>query len=221
MHNGLTETPAERSPLSELSDAIFDLIVLGTYQPGEKLNELELAERFGVSRTPVREALQTLSSSGVIAIERHKGARVVDYSQDSIESMYSARSMMEPYAARLASEVMGDGDIAALRRLAEDMYAKVTQDPSIPEIAALNNAFHTSILAHCPNSRVAEMTTSMLKPLVASRTFRGYSDSQLLRSALHHLEIVDAIAHHDPEWVESIMRAHIRAGYHSVLTGTV
>jgi DNA-binding GntR family transcriptional regulator len=206
--------------LSELSDAIFDLIVAGSYRPGEKLNEIELAERFGVSRTPVREALQTLSSSGVIAIERNKGARVVDYSQDSIEAMYSARSMMEPYAARLASTNMGDADIVGLRQLADDMYVKVTQAPNIAEIAALNNAFHSAILARCPNSRVAEMTTSMLKPLVASRTFRSYTDSQLLRSALHHIEIVDAIASRDPEWVESIMRAHIRAGYHSVVTAT-
>jgi DNA-binding GntR family transcriptional regulator len=206
--------------MSELSDAIFDLIVAGTFRPGEKLNEIELAERFGVSRTPVREALKSLVSTGVISIERNKGARVVDNSQDSVEAMYSARSMMEPYAARLASENMSDDDIAALRQLADDMYAKVTADPNLAEIAALNNAFHSAILAKCPNSRIAEMTMSMLKPLVASRTFRVYSESQLMRSALHHLEIVDAIAHRDPEWVESIMRAHIRAGYHSAITGT-
>lgn len=206
--------------MSKLSDAIFDLIVAGTYRPGEKLNEIELAERFGVSRTPVREALKTLGSSGVISIERNKGARVVDYSQDSIEAMYSARSMMEPYAARLASTNMSDDDIVELLKLADDMYSRVTHAPNIAEIAALNNAFHSAILARCPNSRVAEMTMGMLKPLVASRTFRGYTDSQLMRSALHHLEIVDAIANRDPEWVESIMRAHIRAGYHSVTAGT-
>lgn len=206
--------------MSELSDAIFDLIVAGTYRPGEKLNEIELAERFGVSRTPVREALKTLSSSGVIAIERHKGARVVDYSPESVEAMYSARSMMEPYAARLASEHMTDDDVAALRRLADDMYVKVTEDPNLAEIAALNNAFHSAIVSHCPNPRVAEMTLGMLKPLVASRTFRVYTQSQLLRSAHHHLEIVDAMEHRDPDWVESIMRAHIRSGYHSAVAGT-
>lgn len=204
--------------MSELSDAIFDLIVAGTFRPGEKLNEIELAERFGVSRTPVREALKSLVSTGVISIERNKGARVVDNSQDSVEAMYSARSMMEPYAARLASENMSDDDIVALRQLADDMYAKVTENPSIAEIAVLNNAFHSAILAHCPNSRVADMTASMLKPLVASRTFRKYAHSQLIRSALHHIEIVDAIAYRDPEWVEAIMRAHIRAGYHSAVT---
>lgn len=206
--------------MSELSNAIFDLIVAGTYRPGEKLNEIELAERFGVSRTPVREALKILSSSGVISVERNKGARVVHYSLDAVEAMYSARSMMEPYAARLASANMSDDDIVELRKLADDMFAKVTSDPNLAEIAALNNAFHSAILAKCPNSRVAEMTASMLKPLVASRTFRSYSESQLTRSALHHLEIVDAIAHRDPEWVESIMRAHIRSGYHSAVAGT-
>lgn len=206
--------------MSELSDAIFDLIVAGTYRPGEKLNEIELAERFGVSRTPVREALKTLSSSGVIAIERNKGARVIDYSPESIEAMYSARSMMEPYAARLASEHMTDDDIAGLRRLADDMYAKVTDDPNLAEIAVLNNAFHSAIVSHCPNPRVAEMTLGMLKPLVASRTFRVYTELQLMRSARHHLEIVDAMEHRDPDWVEAIMRAHIRSGYHSAVAGT-
>lgn len=207
--------------MSELSNAIFDLIVAGTYRPGEKLNEIELAERFGVSRTPVREALKTLGHSGVISIERNKGARVVDYSQESVEAMYSARSMMEPYAARLASQNMSDDYIDTLRQLADDMYAKVTGDQNLAEIAALNNAFHSAILARCPNPRVAEMALGMIKPLVASRTFRSYTDAQLTRSALHHIEIVEAIANRDPEWVESIMRAHIRAGYHSVIAGTV
>ncbi|OWY80116.1 MULTISPECIES: GntR family transcriptional regulator [Rhodococcus] len=205
--------------MSELSNAIFDLIVAGTFRPGEKLNEIELAERFGVSRTPVREALKTLASSGVITIERNKGARVVDHSPDSVEAMYAARSVMEPYAAKLASETMSDEDIAELRRLAEDMYAKVSDDPNLAEIAALNNAFHSAIVSKCPNTRVAEMTMSMLKPLVASRTFRVYTEAQLMRSALHHLEIVDAMAHRDPEWVEAIMRAHIRSGYHSAIAG--
>ncbi|AWT52191.1 GntR family transcriptional regulator [Mycolicibacterium smegmatis] len=204
--------------MSELSDAIFELIVAGDYKPGEKLSENELAERFGVSRTPVREALKTLGASGIISIERHKGARVVEYSTEAVEALYAARAMMEPYAARLASENMSDDDILALRQLAEDMYAKVTEDPSIAEIALLNNAFHSTILSHCPNSRVAEMTASMLKPVVSSLTFRKFAHSQLIRSALHHIEIVDAIAYRDPEWVESIMRAHIRAGYHSAVT---
>lgn len=204
--------------MSELSNAIFDLIIAGTYRPGEKLREVELAERFGVSRTPVREALKSLASSGVVSVELNKGARVADYSQTSIESMYSARSMMEPYAARLASENMSDDDIAGLRRLADEMYAQVVDNPVLAEVAVLNNAFHAAILDRCPNTRIAEMTSSMLKPVVASRTFRSYSDSQLMRSALHHLEIVDAITARDPDWVESIMRAHIRSGYHSAVT---
>lgn len=203
--------------MSELSNAIFDLIIAGTYQPGEKLNENELAERFGVSRTPVREALKTLGSSGVISMERHKGARVVGYSQDSVEAMYSARSVLEPCAARLASENMTDEDIAALREVADEMYAKVRDSPNLPEIATLNNAFHSTLLGHCPNARIAEMTSGLLKPLVASRVFRNYTESQLMRSALHHLEIVDAISSRDPEWVEAIMRAHIRSGYHSAV----
>ncbi|SNT41005.1 GntR family transcriptional regulator [Rhodococcoides kyotonense] len=205
--------------MSELSNAIFDLIIGGTYQPGEKLREIELAERFGVSRTPVREALKTLASSGVITIELNKGARVNEYSQDSIAMMYSARSMMEPHAARLASENMSDDDVAALRQLADDMYAEVVGESHFAEIAVLNNAFHAAILERCPNVRIAEMTSGLLKPLVASRTFRSYTGPQLMRSALHHLEIVDAMAARDPEWVESIMRAHIRSGYHSAVDG--
>ncbi|WP_037158543.1 GntR family transcriptional regulator [Rhodococcoides fascians] len=206
--------------MSELSKAIFDLIISGQYQPGEKLREIELAERFGVSRTPVREALKALASSGVITIELNKGARVVEYSQDSVEMMYSARSMMEPHAARLASENMSDDDVAQLRTLADDMYSEVVGDSNFAAIAVLNNAFHSAILERCPNARIAEMTSSMLKPVVASRTFRSYSGPQLMRSALHHLEIVDAIEARDPEWVESIMRAHIRSGYHSAVTAS-
>ena len=220
MHNGPHESSVGPFPavaVSTLSDAIFGLIVSGEYVSGEKLNEVELADRMGVSRTPIREALKTLANTGVVVIEKNKGARVSEFSPESVMATYSTRSLLEPCAARLATEHLTDEDLAALRESAEAMFDMVTGEGDLASIAASNNEFHASILSKCPNARMAEISLGMLKPLVASRTFRGYSSVELERSARHHLEIVDALEHRDGEWVEAIMRAHIRAGYHSAL----
>ncbi|MCJ0977443.1 GntR family transcriptional regulator [Rhodococcus sp. ARC_M12] len=203
--------------MSELSDTIFELIVSGQYDGGEKLNEVELANRLGVSRTPIREALKTLANTGVVVIEKNKGARVNAYSPESVEAAYSARSLLEPAAARLAMDYLSADDLTELRVSAETMYGMVTGSATVADIALVNNEFHTSILSRCPNRRMAEMSLGMLKPMVASRTFGNYTPAELVRSALHHLEIVDALKHKDGEWVEAIMRSHIRCGYHSAL----
>ncbi|MGB7383400.1 MAG: GntR family transcriptional regulator, partial [Rhodococcus sp. (in: high G+C Gram-positive bacteria)] len=112
--------------MSTLSDAIFGLIVSGEYVSGEKLNEVELADRMGVSRTPIREALKTLANTGVVVIEKNKGARVSEFSPESVMATYSTRSLLEPCAARLATEHLTDEDLAALRESAEAMFEMVT-----------------------------------------------------------------------------------------------
>ena len=202
--------------MSDLSDAIFSLIMEGVYAPGEKLSEWEVANRFGVSRTPVRQALTELASTGVISLERNKGARVSEHSEESITAMYTARSLLEPYAARLATDHLTEDDLAELRANAERSYSCAVDGSDLVEIAALHNTFHAIILSRCPNERFAQMASGMLQPLVAAQTFRRYSESGLRRRALHHLEIVDALTLRDHEWVESIMRAHLRSGYHRI-----
>lgn len=223
MHNGQCENLDDArwaSPLSDLSDKIFDLLIGGHYSPGEKLNETELAGRLGVSRTPIREALVALATTGVVVVEKNKGARVSEYTKESVEAIYAARSLLEPEAAKLATEHMSDNDLAMLRTKAQRMQDKIVEADALPEIAKLNNEFHTAILSKCPNRRLADMAISMLKPVVASRTFRKYTPTELARSAAHHLEIVDALESKDSEWVEAIVRAHIRAGCHSALENT-
>ncbi|OZC70047.1 GntR family transcriptional regulator [Rhodococcus sp. 15-725-2-2b] len=201
--------------MSELSDKILDLLVSGLYSPGEKLNEAELAGRLGVSRTPVREALLTLATTGVVTVEKNKGARVTEFTRETVEAIYSSRSLLEPHAAKLATGHFSVEELAELRRTAQRMHDIVVEAEDLPEIARLNNAFHTAVLSKCPNARMAEMAIALLKPLVAARTFRKYSAKEISRSAAHHLEIVDALECEDAEWVEAIMRAHIRAGCHS------
>lgn len=219
MHNGPCEnTPDNQAPtVSELSDKILDLLISGLYSPGEKLNEAELAGRLGVSRTPVREALATLATTGVVTMEKNKGARVTEFTRDTVEAIYSSRSLLEPHAAKLATGHFSAEELADLRRTAQRMQDIVVEAADTTEIASLNNAFHTAILSKCPNARMAEMAIALLKPLVAARTFRKYSPKEISRSAAHHLEIVDALEYKDEEWVEAIMRAHIRAGCHSAI----
>ena len=203
--------------MTDLDDAIFDLILTETYRPGQKLNELELAARFGVSRTPIRDALRRLASSGVVTVEHNKGARVTQYSREDVAALYSARALMESHAARLAAATVDDDAVDALRRSAEDMHEKVLASASVADIAAANNEFHALVLSHCPNARLRDLVGSLVKPIVVSRNFRNYTPDEMRRSAMHHLDIVDALSRRDEDWVEAAMRSHIRFGYHRAI----
>src|SRR3954447_22937229 len=92
-------------------ETIRDAILTGTLRPGEKVAEPELAERFGISRTPIREAFRQLESEGYLTVIPRKGAVVVSFSEKDIEEFYAIKSILEGYAAKRACDKMTDREI--------------------------------------------------------------------------------------------------------------
>jgi DNA-binding GntR family transcriptional regulator len=100
-------------------------IVRGEFEPGEKLNPMELAEHFGVSQTPAREAIQLLATEGLVRNDSFRGARVADLTAEEYEELYLMRVGLEQLAARLGAEAITDDGIAEMDRLFEEMAAAV------------------------------------------------------------------------------------------------
>ena len=201
---------------------IRDAIAAGAYTFGEALPEEELASLAGVSRTPVREALRRLDAEGLVELAPNRGARVAGWSKHDVDEIFGLRVQLEGYSARLAALRASEDQLAGLTEIALMMEREVAgvKPDRLERITDLNNRFHNGVLAAGGNRRLASVVGAVVQRSLVERTFRQYAPGELTRSCAHHREIIDALEAHDPDWAESVMRAHIYAG-RSVARGVI
>jgi DNA-binding GntR family transcriptional regulator len=193
---------------------VLSMITSGELSAGSWLREKTLAEMTGVSRTPVRQALNRLGAEGLVELSRNRGAQVVSFSSADIAALYDVRARFEPEAVRLAVPRMSSDDLRRLAQLSDQME-KVVREGSDPErLTALNTDFHGLFMERCGNRHLVTALQAVLRPAIVTRTFRQYDERALHRSMLHHAELVEAAEAGDGEWAEAVMRAHILAARH-------
>ncbi|GAA0941709.1 GntR family transcriptional regulator [Actinocorallia libanotica] len=192
-------------------ETVRQMILDGSAAPGDRLGESELAETLGLSRTPVREALQRLAADGLVEVLPHRGARVVAWTDTDLTEIFELRTLLEPYAAARAARV--GLDAAALTALRDLCAAteEAADRKDMAEVARLNSRFHAALIDASGNSRLPGMLTSVMHAPLILGTFHRYDPATMARSMGHHREVVDAITARDPEWAASVMRSHLRA----------
>jgi DNA-binding GntR family transcriptional regulator len=195
-------TSAERA-----LDTLREDILRGTLPAGARLGEVELADRLGVSRTPVREALSRLAAEGLVELVPNRGARVASWTVDELEGVFALRSLLEPQLTAIAVPHASAADLDALEELAAEMVELGDRD--LDGLVPLNRAFHGRLveLAAAPALATA-LAGAVHSPLVA-RNFHAYDAASLHRSLAHHAEIVAALRAGDPRWASAVMTAHI------------
>lgn len=187
-------------------------ILSGEFARGQRLREEELAERVGVSRTPVREALRRLDAEGLIDFTPNRGARVTAWSGRELEDLYEARALLEGYGARLAAARITTEELDELALIAEKMAALAEIDPKpADELTTLNGRFHRTIVQASRNSQLDSLVRGLMDVPLIYRTFQRYSPERMRAAQFHHNELVNALRARDGEWAESVMRAHILA----------
>jgi DNA-binding GntR family transcriptional regulator len=190
-----------------VSDEIRRRIIAGTLPQGERIREEEVAAELGVSRNPVREALQTLTHEGFVEIEPRRGARVMVLSEERAAHLFEVREALEGLVAALA----------ATRRTTEqlDQIARVTRAgldavPSgeLGELPALNTRFHELLVDAAANPLLSDMLTDLTNVIQWMYTRRLLERSQW--SWEEHAMITDAIADQDAGRAAELARTHIR-----------
>lgn len=198
--------------------SIRAMILDGTLPPGSRLKEEDLAERVGVSRTPIREALRRLVSEGLAGRpERGGGALVPDLSFDELEEKFQLRGMLEAQAATLAATRIDRAGVDRLQELADRMEACVAHKGG--DYIGLNADFHRTILLAAGSRLLQRLMPHVVEMPVVHRTFHAYDRSALERSNQHHRELVAALRLCDPQWAAHVMRSHIANAWHSWAAG--
>ena len=192
------------------------MILSGEVRSGEKLSEEALAERCGVSRTPVREALRRLEDELLIRRSDTLRSFVADWSIADVEDSFILRGLLESYAARRAAQRIRPAQLGELQAINARLLAFV--QPSSPDVAGFlecNREFHAVVLEAAASPRLTSALVRVIEQPVVWRTAQSYGRDNLLRSHGEHAELLSALERHDGDWAESVMRSHIRRAFHT------
>lgn len=202
----LASKPAKRGRGSDVFEALRQMAISYRMKPGERLNELELAEQFGVSRTPVREALTRLASEGLL-IESSRGYMRKPLEVQEMIDLYEARQAVERECLRLAFERATPEEKQELSDFLKTSRA-APPDTSIEEMVELDEGFHLRIAAMSKNAELQRMLVSLNERL---RFVRWIDMENVGRESTQqeHAEIVAALMNQDMERAQATLNSHI------------
>jgi len=181
-------------------------ILMFNLRPGERLDETKLAERYGTSRTPVREALLSLEAEGLVAIEPHRGAVVRAFDAADLAELYELRAVIEPYAAARAAERIGAADLAALE---ENCARAERAGGDVDAQIALNEEFHRIVIGAADSQRLEVAMRAVAGIPRVFRTVFWHDERQREQSLFCHRELVRALGARHAELAEAVMRMHV------------
>lgn len=197
---------------------LAEAIVTGELAQGQKLNEAELAEGFGMGRGPLREALRRLEGQRLVNRIPNAGVRVIVLDRKRLEDLYAVREVLEGMACRLAAELMTEPEILQLQDLLTRHEAQIEKDGGLVYAQSESDLdFHFLIARGCRNAMVLSLLGGEHFQLLRMCRYRTSRNAQRPRPALaQHRQIVEALAQRDGELAELLMRRHIRGAWHSI-----
>lgn len=216
----------ERATLAEQTAEILkNHIIWGDEPPGTRLVETELAERLGVSRTPVRHALQRLEADG-LAVRHGSGLVVAPFDVDVAVETLIIRELLEPFAARESVPHLGKPELARLRSILAKMASEhKKRHPSPKHGMQLNLEFHSLLNSKCPYRRMVETIQAARDAPSAMRLYSSYTRDDLRRVQAEHTAILDAATaaaegSGAPDRVARLITEHMRAARRALLRNT-
>jgi DNA-binding GntR family transcriptional regulator len=202
-------SPLEPTTRAErLAGEIAESVLSGEFRPGLRLDENMLAKRYAVSRTPVREALRQLASTGLIDIKPRRGATVVRTSSAQLETMFGAMAEIEATCARLSAISMTPLERRRLAAFHEAMF-KLVQQNDAEAFTSANLELHAQIYLGAHNDIIADFATGLRRRLAPFRRAQFRTEGRLSRSHEEHRQVVKAIVAGDAGAAHTAMFDHM------------
>ncbi|MFN4058429.1 MAG: GntR family transcriptional regulator [Roseinatronobacter sp.] len=204
-----TETDPKLPQGQSAYDRLLDDIRSGQLAPGARLREVELAERLGISRTPVREAIRLLEVDGLVEHLPRQGASLRRLAYTEVMELYEMRAVLEGTAARLASRSASDLE---LRELAE-INAEMINAENPADTSRLNRLFHAALINAAKNRYLQRAIASMERTLLILGPSTLYDPTRAQAAAQEHAGLLEALHARDGAQAEALMHAHIEAAH--------
>jgi DNA-binding GntR family transcriptional regulator len=200
----------EEALVDRLAATIHSRVLSGEIASGTRLRQEALAEEFGVSRTPVREALRKLQANGVLELVPNRGALVRAPDPRRVRETYEVRAELEGFAAELAATRIRDAELARLRE-AQELFRAAIRDNAHDEWMQANDAFHDAVHEAAGNTRL-RATLGVLRnsfPRDLTWIVLGESSHLLEQNVGEHEAVLEAIERRDPRAARRLMSAHV------------
>lgn len=209
------------APLAaQVVERLRDLIVTEELAPGAPLRERALAERLGVSRTPLRDALKALAAEGLVTIEPKRGAVVAALSEATVAEKLDVLAALEGFAGERAAEQATEAEIAEVRALHHELLAAFERRDRTAYFH-LNQAIHRALVAAARNATLSALHGQLNSQLYAYR-WRGSADLTLWTTAIaEHAQLVELLTRRDAAGLSAALRAHVGSTWRQLRrTGT-
>ena len=200
---------------TELVDRLHDLIVEGALVPGSKVPERELCEQFGVSRTPMREALKVLASDGLVSLEPNRGAWVSRVTIEELEEVFPVMGALEALSGELACSRISDAQIEDIRKLHDQMIRHYEAE-EIGDYFRTNQLIHEAILAAADNATLAAQYRGLAARVRRARYLANMTDARWRQAVEEHEEMLRALERRDGAALAEILKRHLANKFETV-----
>jgi GntR family transcriptional regulator, rspAB operon transcriptional repressor len=198
------------------ADLLRDLILDGTFAPGERLNEVALSERLQISRSPIREALRALSGQGLVTMVANRGAYVQTYSMDMLRELGAVREILDCAAASLAATQMTPDQLRVARSLADKISHSLEVHPD-SRAKPQKNDFHAMVAEGSGNAELAAIIRTVESKFMIARARSGADPENARVAHMEHLEILHGLLDHDSAAAAAAMRSHLSSSLERML----
>ena len=212
----LTEPPlaetaliTRRSLHGELVDLLHDMILEQELLPGDKINEQQLCTRFGVSRTPLREALKVLAAEGLVILAPNRGASVARITRQEVDELFPIMGALEALAGELACAHIDGAAVARIRGMHDRMMRHYETGEAAPYLK-LNRAIHEAIFAAAGNGMLSQLYQTLMARTHAVRFTAKKSPARWREAVEDHVRIMEALEARDGPGLAAVMKVHLR-----------
>ncbi len=206
--------PSRIAPMAlyqEVAERLRQRIFSHELPPGTWVDEQALAEQYGISRTPLREALKVLASEGLVTLKPRRGCYVTEISERDLDEVFSVMSMLEGECARVSAAHASDTELGRLRAIHAGLE-RAAAEKDIDGFFEANQAFHLALQEIADNRWLLNVIEDLRKVIKLSRHHSLFSEGRLEQSLAEHRAILDALLARNAEQAEQRMRAHILSG---------
>lgn len=193
----------------KVADMLRDLIMTGKLKEGDKINENELCETLGISKTPLREALRVLSVEGLIRLVPHRGSFVTKPTFEEIAEMFDVMSLLEGFCAKEACAKLTPKDFARIEKL----HAKLEENFEIrdqEEYIRTNNQYHSLVQKIAGNRTLNQIVNGLRKKILLYRFQSLNLPERFEHSIREHRDLLEAFRQRDQKRAEALMRKHLQ-----------
>jgi DNA-binding GntR family transcriptional regulator len=205
----IPRTLSPRALYQDVAERLRQQIFARELEPGSWIDELKLCADYGISRTPLREALKVLAAEGLVTMKVRRGAYVTEMSRDDVAEVYHVLALLESDAAGRVAELASDSQRAELTALHERLEKSVRQRDAF---FAINEQFHMALMQMAGNRWALQLVTDLRKVMKLNRHHSLFKQGRLADSLAEHRALMAAIETRDAATATRLMKAHFDNG---------